>query len=31
MKNPLLIDGRRLYDKDDYGRVVSYIGIGLGP
>ena len=31
MRNPVLIDGRRLYDNDEYEKVVKYIGIGLGP
>ena len=31
MKNPLLIDGRRLFDKDEFGEALKYVGIGLGP
>jgi len=31
MRTPLLIDGRRLYDKEEYGKVLRYVGIGLGP
>jgi hypothetical protein len=31
MRNPIVIDGRRIYDKEEYRKVVKYIGIGLGP
>lgn len=31
MKNPIIIDGRRLYDNNMFQKSLRYIGIGLGP
>lgn len=31
MRNPLLVDGRRLYDCERYRENLKYIGVGLGP
>jgi UDPglucose 6-dehydrogenase len=30
MKNPLLIDGRRIYDPDVFGAALKFVAIGLG-
>lgn len=31
MRNPLLIDGRKIYNPAIFGKALKYVGVGLGP
>jgi hypothetical protein len=31
MKQPILIDGRRIYKPEEFSQKMKYIAIGLGP
>jgi hypothetical protein len=30
MKQPILIDGRRIYDPKEFGRELKFMAVGLG-